>query len=92
MKSGEHSPFYQLKKTLRSAKVHNVVVSWIEHVPKDLACLAAPTASSNLLESVKRGLLVVKLPGPSGPALSNNALLSDGMRTEIHLGNELEGR
>jgi hypothetical protein len=59
---------------------------------KKLACLACPTKSGNLLESVKGGLLVVKLPGPHGPALSNTALLPDDMPTEIHLGNELEGK
>ncbi|KAF1829730.1 kinase-like protein, partial [Decorospora gaudefroyi] len=59
----DESPFYQVNQTgrIRSARVHNVVASWMEHISKDPACRAGTTALGDLLDLVERGLLVVKL-------------------------------
>lgn len=74
---GNESPFYQVNHTgrTRSARVHKVVELWMEHISKDPACRAGTTALGDLLELVKRGLLVVKLPNNGGSVVTNNLLL-----------------
>jgi serine/threonine protein kinase len=63
-KSMNESPFYQVKQRgkIRSAEVHDVVVSWINYISQDAACHPGVTALGDLLELVQRGLLVVTLP------------------------------
>lgn len=59
------SPFYEVIQTgqERSARVHHVVLSWINYISRDAACHPGLTALGDLLELVQDGLLVVELPG-----------------------------
>ncbi|KAJ4413264.1 hypothetical protein N0V91_000238 [Didymella pomorum] len=66
--SGDQSPFYEVNEAcgVRSARVHSVVASWMQHMSKDPACRAGETALGDLLELVERGLLAVNLPSHGG--------------------------
>lgn len=63
-KSLNDSPFYKVTKTgkMRSAQVHDVVLSWMDYILQDPACYPGTTALGDLLSLVRRGLLVVDLP------------------------------
>jgi serine/threonine protein kinase len=79
--SGDQSPFYEVNEAcgVRSARVHSVVASWMQHMSKDPACRAGETALGDLLELVERGLLAVNLPSHGG---SKDLLLIHDVRTE----------
>ncbi|EUC29754.1 hypothetical protein COCCADRAFT_78440, partial [Bipolaris zeicola 26-R-13] len=60
----EHSCFYQISEIdgRRLARVHDVVERWMNQMEKDPRCKVDTTAIGDLLEIVRTGLLVVKLP------------------------------
>lgn len=84
--SRDGSPFYQVDQThgKRSARVHDTVRSWMEHMSKEEFCRPATSALGDLLEVVQTSLLVVSLPRDGGSVPSNNALLPNKVRTELH--------
>jgi serine/threonine protein kinase len=69
----DHSPFYQirLENGKKVARVHDVAVQWMDHMAKEPACKVGSTALGDLLDLVRGGLLVVKLPRRMGSNLAN---------------------
>lgn len=67
------SPFYQISLVngKKVAKVHSAAVRWMDHMARDPACQVGTTALGDILELVRSGLLVVKLPRRMGSNLSN---------------------
>jgi serine/threonine protein kinase len=57
--------FYEINHE-RRAKVHGVVTYWIDHLEKDALCKYESSALGDLLDIVRNGLLVVKLPQGGG--------------------------
>jgi serine/threonine protein kinase len=59
-----YPPFYEVEIVNGKpvARVHNIAVKWMDHMAKDPACKPGKTALGDLLELVRTGLLVVKLP------------------------------
>jgi serine/threonine protein kinase len=57
--------FYEVNDT-GDAKIHHVVTYWMEHMEKDPLCRPTKTAVGDLLQVVRTGLLVVKLPEGGG--------------------------
>jgi serine/threonine protein kinase len=62
---GNSEMFYELNPE-GIAKIHLVVIRWIEHMAKDPVCRTDRTALGDLLQVVRTGLLVVKLPESGG--------------------------
>jgi serine/threonine protein kinase len=63
------SPFYQVRKDARGkkyAEVHELVDAWMTALAKDPYCQVGTTALGDLLEVIRIGLLVVKLPEKGG--------------------------
>jgi serine/threonine protein kinase len=70
----DSSPFYQIsigKNGEKFARTHDAVKRWMEHMSQDPACKVGTTALGNILELLKDGLLVVKLPKRMGSNLSD---------------------
>ena len=67
----DSSPFYQLtvENGKKVARVHDVATEWINHMAKDPRCQVGTTALGDLLEVVRKNLLVVKLPRRMGSTL-----------------------
>ena len=88
---GDESPFYQVSQTgyITSARVHDVVVSWMKRISKDPACRAGTTALGDLLELVEYGLLVVRLPTNGGSVPTKNPLLPYDIRTGRRVDSEI---
>ncbi|PSN64720.1 hypothetical protein BS50DRAFT_623219 [Corynespora cassiicola Philippines] len=68
--------FYQVTDDgpRKVAKIHKTVALWIEYMEQDPRCQPYDTAIGDLLELVKTGLLVVKLPQRGGTDLSDEEL------------------
>jgi serine/threonine protein kinase len=67
--TGHVSPFYQVRKDPRGqkyAEVHEVVGAWMEHMAEHASCQVGISALGDLLEIIRIGLLVVKLPDKGG--------------------------
>lgn len=62
------SPFYQIRIEggKKVARVHHVVVQWMDEMAKDPSFAVGTTALGDLLELVREKLLVVKLPRRMG--------------------------
>ncbi|KAL1599048.1 hypothetical protein SLS59_006498 [Nothophoma quercina] len=58
-----NEPYYQIRMRdgVKIARVHSVAVRWMEHMAKEHVC-QPDTALGDLLDIVRNGLLVVKLP------------------------------
>ncbi|KAH7127606.1 hypothetical protein EDB81DRAFT_809638 [Dactylonectria macrodidyma] len=69
----ENVPFYEIDRD-GVAKVHRVVVKWMEHMARDPVCKVGQTALGNLLELIKDQLLVVKLPTGLGSSVDMLAM------------------
>lgn len=69
----ESSPFYQIKHENGRivTQIHEIVTQWIDHMALDPACQVGTTALGDLLELVRTGLLVVKLPRRLGRDVSS---------------------
>lgn len=80
-------PFYQMdpfgNAIETNAWVHNVVGHWMRHMAQDTACQAGTTILGGLLEIVRTGLLVVKLPAGGGTYVDEVRLPSDRLQ-ETH--------
>lgn len=61
---GNYARFFQIfeKEGKRTARVHEVVICWMDHIADDPACKGEETALGDLLDMVRTRLLVVKLP------------------------------
>ena len=79
----DSSPFYQITQinNKKVARVHDSAVQWMDEMARDPAC-QPNTALGDLLEIVRNGLLVVKLPRRLGSNLS-------AMDTDRHRENSL---
>jgi hypothetical protein len=88
--SNGDSPFYQASDVngKRVARVHSVVEHWINHMENDASCKAGITALGDLLNIVKTGLLVVKLPKEGGTFSDDNTQQPDGQRLLTQIGRE----
>ncbi|KAF2132922.1 HET-domain-containing protein [Dothidotthia symphoricarpi CBS 119687] len=88
--SNGESPFYQLSnaKGKKVAKVHSVVEYWIDHMARDPSCKAGATALGDLLQIVRTGLLVVKLPKEGGTFNDDNPQQPDVQRLLTQLNQE----
>ncbi|KAF2828919.1 hypothetical protein CC86DRAFT_347492 [Ophiobolus disseminans] len=62
---GLSDSFYEVNHG-RRAKVHGVVSHWMDHLEKDAICQTRTSALGDLLDIVRNGLLVVKLPQGGG--------------------------
>ena len=62
---GLSDSFYEINHE-RIAKVHGVVSHWMEHLGKDALCQYESSGLGDLLDIVRNGLLVVKLPQGGG--------------------------
>lgn len=62
---GLSDSFYEVNHE-RLGKVHGVVNHWMDHLQEDPACLTGTSALGDLLDIVRHGLLVVKLPQGGG--------------------------
>ncbi|OBT63537.1 hypothetical protein VE03_07019 [Pseudogymnoascus sp. 23342-1-I1] len=69
--SSADSPFYQTSTVNgnKVAKVHSAVVHWMDNMAQNAACQIGTTALGDLLDLVRGGLLVVKLPRRMGSNL-----------------------
>jgi len=68
---GPSDMFYEISHEIsheRVVRIHRVVEHWMEHMAKDGRCHSGETALGILLQIVRTGLLVTKLPEDSGPA------------------------
>lgn len=67
------APFYEVDEVQgkKTAKVHRLAAQWMDHMEQDPACRVGTTALGDLLEVVRIGLLVVKLPRQMRTALPN---------------------
>lgn len=68
----DNSPLYQISNVngKKVARVHSAAVRWMDHMARDPHCQVGATALGDLLELVREGLLVVKLPQGTGSTLS----------------------
>jgi serine/threonine protein kinase len=76
--------FYEIAQD-KPTKVHAVVEHWMEHMAKDPRCARNETALGDVLEIVRTGLLVVKLPPEGGakrPQLQSSHF-SETLNSEI---------
>lgn len=69
---GRSDMFYELPPAteataMRTAKIHRAVTQWMQHMSRDVTCRPETTALGDLLQIVRTGLLVVKLPEGGGP-------------------------
>lgn len=62
---GISDSFYEIDPE-KNAKVHGVVNHWMDSMEKDPLCFAGKSALGDLLDVVRHGLLVVKLPEGGG--------------------------
>jgi serine/threonine protein kinase len=62
---GLSDSFYEINHA-KLAKVHAVVEHWMDHLGKDAICRSETSALGDLLDIVRYGLLVVKLPQGGG--------------------------
>jgi serine/threonine protein kinase len=62
---GKSDMFYEVSLG-KPAKVHPVAVHWMKHMANDPRCSRNKTALGDLLEIVRTGLLIVKLPREGG--------------------------
>ncbi|KAM0351673.1 hypothetical protein ACHAPU_002683 [Fusarium lateritium] len=60
-RKSDNPSFYELDGN-NVAKVHHVVLKWVEHMARDPVCEVGQTALGDLLEFIRDRLLVVKLP------------------------------
>lgn len=74
----DNSPFYEIYEDAgeRKAKVHGAANRWMDHMAKEPIC-QLDRALGRLLEAVRKGLLVVKLPRRTGSNLAMGSLVSD---------------
>ena len=70
-----YPPFYQVETVNGKpvARVHDIAVKWMDYMAKDPACAPGKTALGNLLELIRTGLLVVKLPVVNGTSWDTSA-------------------
>ncbi|KAH9878117.1 hypothetical protein J1614_003334 [Plenodomus biglobosus] len=62
---GHSETFWELNDT-KQAVVHGAVNHWMDHMAKEPRCCINRSALGNLLQTIRRGLLVVKLPSDGG--------------------------
>lgn len=86
---GNYARFYQIfeKEGQRTAKVHEVVLHWMDHMADDPACKGEETALGDLLDMVRTRLLVVKLPQRYATMLNHKA--TNASATKLPSGQQL---
>lgn len=89
----EHSCFYQISEIngRRFARVHDVVERWMDQMEKDPRCKVDTTAIGDLLEIVRTGLLVVKLPQRLGPLIWHSPPRNSGDFVSLSSNTETTG-
>jgi serine/threonine protein kinase len=70
---GYSDQFYEINSD-GIASVHGAVIYWMDRMAKDNRCLPRRTAIGDLLEVVRQGLLVVKLPHDGGTIHPSDSL------------------
>jgi hypothetical protein len=87
----ENSPFYQWKTENgeRVTQVHDIATQWMDHIALDPVCQVGTTALGDILEIVRTGLLVVRLPQRLGRDVNSERVGWSPRQSKVNLSSAL---